>query len=103
MKPTDSAAMSTKSSSTSTKARGRRLPRVARATRGTFVLCLDAGGYEASLEPRKIYLSVPDRDAAKHDQIRVIDESDEDYLFPSCLFVPIRIPPTLRRALLAAV
>lgn len=95
--------MSTKSSGISTKARKRRVARATRATRSQLVLCLESGGYEASLEPRKIYLSVPDRDAAKHDQLRVIDESGDDYLFPAALFVAIRVPPTLRRALLAAV
>ena len=42
------------------------------------------------------------RDAA-HKQLRVVDESGEDYLFPAALFVPIEVPSGLRRALLAAV
>jgi len=36
-------------------------------------------GYAASLELRKIYQVVPDKVAAGLHQIRVIDESGEDY------------------------
>lgn len=73
------------------------------STRSRLVLCLRNEGYEVSLEPRKIYAVVPDADAAKHEQLRVIDESGEDYLFPAALFAPITLPRKLRRAVLAAV
>jgi len=53
-----------------------------RSTRKRFVLCLRNDGYEVSLERRKIYQALPDADAAKHKQLRVIDESGEDYLYP---------------------
>jgi hypothetical protein len=66
-----------------------------------FVLCVSNKGYEVSLEPRKIYEALPDRAAAAHDQIRVIDESGEDYLFPAAYFVPIKLPQALKRAVLA--
>jgi hypothetical protein len=72
-------------------------------TRRLLVLCLHNEGYEVSLERRKIYRALSDRDAAAHDQIRVIDESGEDYLYPASLFAPIALPPALRRAVLAAV
>jgi hypothetical protein len=39
-----------------------------------LVICLDNSGYEVSLERRKIYVALPDAAAAKHRQIRVIDE-----------------------------
>jgi len=103
MRPMASAPMSTRSSTTSTRPRFRRRASASRPKRGQLVLCLRNGGYEVSLEPRKIYVALPDRDAAAHDQLRVVDESGEDYLFPASLFVPIRVPTTLRRALLAAV
>jgi hypothetical protein len=54
-----------------------------------FVVCLKNMGYEASLEPRKIYQALADPDAAKHQQVRVIDESGEDYLYPQSFFAPI--------------
>ncbi len=71
--------------------------------RRSLVLCLRNDGYEASLERRKIYPALLDRDAARHGQVRVIDESGEDYLYPASFFAPIKLPRTLRRAVLTAV
>ena len=72
------------------------------ATRRLLVLCLRNKGYEVSLERRKIYQVLPDRAAAAHHQLRVIDESGEDYLYPDTYFAPIALPQALRRAVLAA-
>ncbi len=60
-----------------------------------FVVCLRNKGYEASLEPRKIYQLISDKEAESHKMLRVIDESGEDYLFPASLFSPISLPQTL--------
>ena len=73
------------------------------ATRRTLMLCLRNNGYEVSLELRNIYATVPDTDAAKHGQVRVIDESGEDYLYPADYFAAIELPQAIRRAVLAAV
>ena len=73
------------------------------AMRRQLVLCLRNKGYEVSLERRKIYQVLPDRAAAAHHQLRVIDESGEDYLYPESYFAPIALPQALRRAVLAAV
>jgi hypothetical protein len=64
-----------------------------------FVVCLKNNGYEASLESRKIYQVLSDKEAESHKMIRVIDESGEDYLFPVSLFSPISLPQTLVRDL----
>jgi len=45
---------------------------------------------------------LPDRAAVAHHQLRVIDESGEDYLYPDTYFAPIALPQALRRAVLAA-
>ena len=74
-----------------------------RTTAKHFVVCLKNKGYEVSLERRKIYQVVPDPEAAKHDQLRVIDESGEDYLYPQSFFAAIELPQPIRRAVLAAV
>lgn len=72
------------------------------ASTGTrFAVCLANDGYKASLEPRKIYAVVPDTDAARHRQLRVVDESGEDYLFPASLFAPIVLRGRVRQAVLA--
>jgi hypothetical protein len=56
------------------------------------MICVDNRGYESSIEARKLYEILPDRIAEKHHQIRVIDESGEDYLYPEKYFAPIRLP-----------
>ena len=56
-----------------------------------FLLCVDNDGYEASLEVRKLYEKIPDKEAERHSQVRIIDESGEDYLYPSRFFAPVRL------------
>jgi hypothetical protein len=63
-----------------------------------YVLCVSNKKYPASLEARKIYQCVPDPQAEAHGQIRVIDESGEDYLYPQEFFLPIEIPEEATRA-----
>jgi hypothetical protein len=67
-----------------------------------LVICLDNSGYEVSLERRKIYVSIPDARAEKLGQLRVIDESGEDYLYPKGSFVAVALPQPVRRAVLEA-
>ena len=67
-----------------------------------MVICISNIGYEVSLEPRKLYETRPDPDAAKHGQLRVIDESGEDYLFPRSHFAEIVLPQSVRDAVLAS-
>jgi len=55
-------------------------------------------GYAASLELRKLYQVVADATAAKLGQIRVIDESGEDYLYPEEYFVPVQLPQAAEKA-----
>jgi hypothetical protein len=76
--------------------------RKTRATARELVICIRNAGYEASLERRKLYRVVPDIDAAKHGQMRVIDESGDDYLYPKDYFVPVRLPKPVRSAVIAA-
>ena len=65
-----------------------------------FVVCVDNSDYEASLELHKIYSVLPDADAAKHGDLRIIDESGEDYLYAAGRFVAIAVPKALERAML---
>jgi len=62
------------------------------ATHTKFVICTSNAGYEASLELRKLYQVVPDSASHKLGQIRIIDESGEDYLYPPSLFVQVDLP-----------
>ena len=63
-----------------------------------FVICVGNRGYSASLELRKIYQVLPDKEGLNRHQIRVIDESGEDYLYPEEYFVPVRLPQAVGRA-----
>jgi hypothetical protein len=74
---------------------------MARAAR-RLVICVNNSGYEVSLERRKIYVCLPDARAQKLGQLRVIDESGEDYLYPKDSFVTAELPQPIRRAVLQA-
>ena len=52
-----------------------------------FAVCINNTDYLASLELHKIYQIVPDDDARTEGDLRIIDESGEDYLYPSDWFV----------------
>ena len=67
-----------------------------------FVICVSNKGYAASLELRKIYQVIPDKAAADLHQLRVIDESGEDYLYPEDFFVRVQLPQAVERAVRSA-
>jgi hypothetical protein len=69
-------------------------------TEPEFVVCLNNEGYPASLERHKIYRVLPDPEAEKDGDIRIIDESGEDYLYPKNWFVPITLPDVVEASLL---
>jgi len=65
---------------------------------GSFALCVENGGLE-DLEARKLYQVLPDREAAREGYLRIVDESGEDYVYPSDLFVPVRLSAAVVRRL----
>ena len=67
-----------------------------------FVVCINNSEYPASLELHKIYRVIADKEAEDEGDIRVIDESGEDYIYPSSYFVPIQVPQTVEESLLKA-
>ncbi len=67
-----------------------------------FAVCVDNAGYPASLELHKIYRVLPDEDAAQDGDVRVVDESGEDYLYPAEYFVAIEVPRRVEESLLRA-
>lgn len=71
-----------------------------KARTARFAVCVNNRGYPASLELHKIYRVLPDEDARAEGDIRVIDESGEDYLYSASRFVEIEPPQTVRRSLL---
>jgi len=67
-----------------------------------FVVCINNSDYPASLELHKIYRVIADKEAEDEGDIRIIDESGEDYIYPSSYFVPIKVPQTVEDSLLRA-
>ena len=65
-----------------------------------FAICITDS--EPDLELRKVYQVLPDELAAKDDYVRVVDESGEDYLYPSSYFVFVEMPQAAERTLKAA-
>lgn len=67
-----------------------------------FAICVQNEDYEVSLERRKLYEVLPDPAADKHGQIRILDESGEDYLYPKDYFVLVDLPDVIERKVLHA-
>jgi hypothetical protein len=67
-----------------------------------FVICIDNDEYPASLERRKLYEVVHDAEAESLGQLRVKDESGEDYLYPKELFVSVDLPTSTEKAVISA-
>jgi hypothetical protein len=53
-------------------------------------------GYQVSLERNKIYMALADPDAESAGDMRVIDESGEDYLFSAERFVAVELPQAVQ-------
>lgn len=65
-----------------------------------FAVCVNNTGYPASLELHKIYRVLPDEDAESDGDLRVVDESGEDYLYPAEYFVLAELPQAVEKSLL---
>jgi hypothetical protein len=65
-----------------------------------FVVCINNTGYPASLERHKIYRVISDPDAAQDGDIRIVDESGEDYLYPADWFAVVELPRRVKSSLL---
>ncbi len=70
------------------------------ASNRSLYVCVKNEGYQASLELRKIYKILDDAEAHRHGQLRVIDESGEDYLYPDEFFARVDLPQSLEKKLL---
>ena len=94
MKHTASARRNSSARGTSTRRRT--------STGRRFAVCVRNDGYEASLERNKIYAVLPDEEAERDGDLRVVDESGDDYLFSADRFVAIEVPAAVRASLLKA-
>ena len=53
------------------------------------------------MELHKIYRVLPDEDATQEGDLRIVDESGEDYLYHKCRFVFVDFPPAVKKKILA--
>ena len=67
----------------------------------SYVVCIDNTGYMAALEKHKIYRAIHDDTAAVDGDVRIVDESGEDYLYPAERFVTIAVPAEVEKSLTA--
>ena len=65
-----------------------------------FVLCLENDVTQRCLSCARSTRFLTDAQAAKYGQLRVIDESGVDYLYPEEYFVPVKLPPAAEKAVL---
>ncbi len=71
-------------------------------TKSRFAICVNNDEYPASLERHKVYRVLPDKEAEQDGDLRVVDESGEDYIYPAEYFVLLELPPNEARALSAS-
>jgi len=93
MKRTGSAAKSSKSNGSSTKAQPKPQPRLV-----DVALCLRADG-DSDVVPRKMYRLLADEKANSEGYVRVVDESGEDYLYPASYFSIVSVSAAVAKSL----
>lgn len=69
-----------------------------RSTALRFAICINDGGYVDDLKVRTVYQVLPDESATKSNYLRIVDETGEDYLYPSVYFVLIDVPREVQQA-----
>ena len=72
------------------------------APKTRFAICV-AAKREDDLIVGKAYQVLPDKSASDVGCVRVIDESGEDYLYPTSRFVMVAVPQPQRTRVLKAV
>jgi hypothetical protein len=65
-----------------------------------FVVCINNAGYQASLELHKLYRVIPDKTVEEDGDIRIIDESGEDYIYPGSYFEKVTLKKDVKLSLL---
>jgi hypothetical protein len=65
-----------------------------------FAVCIANDGFD-DLSTGMLYRVLPDDAAALEDMLRIIDDSGEDYLYPSRRFVIVEVPQADEKKLLA--
>src|SRR5437870_936799 len=67
--------------------------------RPRYVVCLENKGHRGSLETRKVYRALSDAKGERAELVRIIDESGEDYLYPTRWVARVSVPAKAKKAL----
>jgi hypothetical protein len=70
-----------------------------RQSHPAYVVCIANDGYETELVIGKVYRVLRPGKGDRAVDLRVIDESGEDYLYPARWFVKVELPPKAKRVL----
>ncbi len=70
-----------------------------RSSRKRFAVCVDNTDYLASLELHELYQVLSDPEAEDDGELRIIDESGEDYLYEADRLLELEFPPQTARVL----
>jgi hypothetical protein len=73
--------------------------RQSRRPKNKLVVCIRNDGYEGSLDIGKVYAVMPDAQATKFGRIRVVDNEEEDYLYPTEFFIPVELSRPVKKSL----
>ncbi len=73
---------------------------VIRLMKPSLAVCLDNSAHPLSLEFHKIYRVLPDEDAERGGDLRIVDESCEGYLYAAKNFALIDLPDETERILM---
>jgi len=65
-----------------------------------FAVCVNSDGYSASLELHKLYRVLPDEGVKADGDLRIVDESGEDYLYAAERFILLELPQAVEKSLL---
>lgn len=57
-----------------------------------YAICIDNSAYPASLERHKLYRVLKDDADLEQGDIRILDESGEDYIYPADYFLEVDFP-----------
>ena len=66
-----------------------------------YAICVRNDGHAASLDLWKVYRQLPDKDAERGALVRIVDNEEEDYLYPADWFISIELPPGVERRMKA--
>ncbi len=63
-----------------------------------YVMCIDNRDYPIDLTLHKVYQVISTPADEQHGRIRIVDDTEEDYLYPARYFVPVELSEVAKKA-----